>query len=50
MLMMGVAEVPIAILLGVAFLSERPPTGSLLGGALVLVAVMIALGSSRNSA
>jgi drug/metabolite transporter (DMT)-like permease len=40
MLMMGVAEVPIAVLLGAAFLHERLPGGTFLGGTCVLVAVV----------
>jgi drug/metabolite transporter (DMT)-like permease len=40
MLMMGVAEVPIAVLLGAAFLGERLPGGTFLGGTCVLVAVV----------
>jgi drug/metabolite transporter (DMT)-like permease len=40
MLMMGVAEVPIAVLLGAAFLHERLPAGTFLGGTCVLVAVV----------
>jgi drug/metabolite transporter (DMT)-like permease len=43
MLMMGVAEVPIAVLLGAAFLKERMPGGTFVGGTCVLVAVVTAL-------
>jgi len=43
MLMMGVAEVPIAVLLGAAFLKERLPSGTFIGGACVLVAVVAGL-------
>jgi len=51
MLMMGVAEVPIAVLLGAAFLKERLPGGTFVGGACVLVAVVTGLVSdSRNRA
>jgi drug/metabolite transporter (DMT)-like permease len=51
MLMMGVAEVPIAVLLGAAFLKERLPSGTFVGGACVLVAVVAGLVSdSRNRA
>ena len=39
LLMMGVAEVPIAVLLGAAILGERLPPGTLAGGILVLTAV-----------
>jgi drug/metabolite transporter (DMT)-like permease len=41
MLMMGVAEVPIAILLGVLVLGERLPSGTLAGAACVLAAVLL---------
>jgi drug/metabolite transporter (DMT)-like permease len=40
MLMMGVAEVPIAVLLGAVFLGERLPPDILLGGACVLAGVI----------
>jgi drug/metabolite transporter (DMT)-like permease len=51
MLLMGVAEVPIAVLLGAAFLKERLPSGTFIGGACVLVAVVIGLvGDSRDRA
>jgi len=43
MLMMGVAEVPIAVLLGAAFLHERLPGGTFVGGTCVLVAVVTRL-------
>jgi drug/metabolite transporter (DMT)-like permease len=39
MLMMGIAEVPIAIVLGAVFLQERLPRGTFLGAACVLLAV-----------
>ena len=49
MLMMGVAEVPIAVLLGAAFLKERLPSGTFVGGACVLVAVVTGLvGETRD--
>jgi drug/metabolite transporter (DMT)-like permease len=49
MLMMGVAEVPIAVLLGAAFLKERLPSGTFLGGTCVLVAVVAGLaGDARE--
>ena len=49
MLMMGVAEVPIAVLLGTVFLKERLPVGTFAGGACVLVAVVTALaGDARE--
>jgi len=47
MLMMGVAEVPIAVLLGAAILGERLPAGTFLGGTCVLVAVGTGLVGSR---
>jgi drug/metabolite transporter (DMT)-like permease len=51
MLMMGVAEVPIAVLLGAAFLKERLPRGTFLGGTCVLVAVVSGLvGDARERA
>jgi drug/metabolite transporter (DMT)-like permease len=51
MLMMGVAEVPIAVLLGAVFLDERLPRGTFIGGACVLVAVVSGLVSdSRDRA
>jgi drug/metabolite transporter (DMT)-like permease len=43
MLMMGVAEVPIAVVLGAAFLHERLPAGTFAGGVCVLVAVVTSL-------
>lgn len=43
MLMMGVAEVPIAVALGAAALGERLPPGTLLGGAFVLAGVVLML-------
>lgn len=39
LLMMGIAEVPIAVLLGVVFLSERLPPLTLAGAALILAGV-----------
>lgn len=49
MLMMGVAEVPIAVLLGAIFLKERLPGGTFAGGICVLVAVVTALvGDARE--
>jgi drug/metabolite transporter (DMT)-like permease len=48
MLMMGVAEVPVAIGLGAVVFGERLPSGTLLGGTCVLAAVIAALrGTSR---
>ena len=47
MLMMGVAEVPIAVLLGAAFLNERLPGGTFAGGTCVLLAVVIGLLGNR---
>lgn len=43
MLLMGVAEVPIAVLLGAIVFGERLPAGTLMGGACVLAGVMAAL-------
>jgi drug/metabolite transporter (DMT)-like permease len=43
MLMMGVAEVPIAILLGAVVFGERLPAGTLLGGTVVLAGVIAGL-------
>jgi len=43
MLMMGVAEVPIAVALGAVLFGERLPTGTLLGGTCVLVGVVAGL-------
>jgi drug/metabolite transporter (DMT)-like permease len=48
MLMMGVAEVPIAVLLGAAFLHERLPGGTFLGGMCVLIAVVSRLIGDRS--
>jgi len=48
MLMMGVAEVPIAVLLGAAILGERLPAGTFVGGACVLVAVVTGLVGDRT--
>lgn len=43
MLMMGIAEVPIAVVLGAGFLSERLPPLTLAGAALVLIGVVAVL-------
>jgi drug/metabolite transporter (DMT)-like permease len=43
MLMMGVAEVPIAVALGTLVFGERLPAGTLLGAVCVLVGVLAAL-------
>ena len=43
MLMMGVAEVPIAVALGAMMFGERLPAGTLLGGTTVLVGVIAGL-------
>ena len=43
MLMMGVAEVPIAVALGAMVFGERLPAGTLLGGTCVLVGVIAGL-------
>ncbi len=48
MLMMGVAEVPIAVLLGAAILGERLPAGTFVGGTCVLVAVGTGLVGNRD--
>ena len=45
MLLMGVAEVPIAVALGALVFGERMPAGTLLGGTCVLAAVMVGLTS-----
>jgi drug/metabolite transporter (DMT)-like permease len=51
MLMMGVAEVPIAIGLGAVVFGERLPSGTLVGGVCVLAAVAAALkGTPRTAA
>jgi drug/metabolite transporter (DMT)-like permease len=50
MLMMGVAEVPIAVALGALVFGERMPTGTLLGGTCVLVGVIAGLTSSPVAA
>ena len=47
MLMMGVAEVPIAIALGAWLLGERLPAGTLAGAAGVLAGVTVALSRAR---
>jgi drug/metabolite transporter (DMT)-like permease len=49
MLMMGVAEVPIAVLLGAVFLHERMPRGTVLGGTCVLFAVVTRLLGERKA-
>jgi drug/metabolite transporter (DMT)-like permease len=41
MLMMGLAEVPIAVALGAIFLGERLPPGTLLGAACILASVLL---------
>jgi len=48
MLMMGVAEVPIAIGLGAVVFGERLPSGTLLGGGCVLAAVIAALKNTNR--
>jgi drug/metabolite transporter (DMT)-like permease len=48
MLMMGVAEVPIAIGLGAVVFGERLPAGTLLGGACVLAAVIAGLRGTQR--
>jgi drug/metabolite transporter (DMT)-like permease len=51
MLMMGVAEIPIAVVLGAAVFGERLPGGTLLGAACVLAAVVTGLsGRSERAA
>ena len=50
MLMMGVAEVPIAIGLGAVFLDERLPRGTFVGATCVLIAVVGNLLAERVSA
>ena len=47
MLMMGVAEVPIAVALGAVVLGERLPPGTLAGGLCILLAVVAALRDTR---
>jgi drug/metabolite transporter (DMT)-like permease len=49
MLMMGVAEVPIAVGLGAAFLGERLPPGTLVGAATVLAGVTLGLADSGDA-
>jgi drug/metabolite transporter (DMT)-like permease len=46
MLMLGVAEVPIAVALGAVIFGERMPAGTLVGGTLVLVGVVAVLGGN----
>lgn len=41
MLMMGLAEVPIAVMLGAVFLGERLPPGTLLGAACIIASVLL---------
>lgn len=48
MLLMGVAEVPIAIALGAIVLGERLPPNTFAGGLLVLAAVVVVLGVSAR--
>jgi drug/metabolite transporter (DMT)-like permease len=48
MLMMGVAEVPIAVALGAIAFDERLPAGTLLGGACVLAGVVLMLAGTRS--
>jgi drug/metabolite transporter (DMT)-like permease len=43
MLMMGVAEVPVAIALGAVVIGERLPPGTLVGGLVVLAAIVVGL-------
>jgi drug/metabolite transporter (DMT)-like permease len=50
MLMMGVAEVPIAILLGAVVFGERLPAGTLLGGTFVLAGVIAGLAGTPRPA
>jgi probable blue pigment (indigoidine) exporter len=51
MLMMGIAEVPIAVALGALAFGERLPPGTLLGAACVLAGVLLtAPGSEKQSA
>ena len=50
MLMMGVAEVPIAIGLGAVFLDERLPGGTFVGATCVVIAVAGSLLAERASA
>jgi drug/metabolite transporter (DMT)-like permease len=51
MLMMGIAEVPIAVALGALVFGERLPPGTFLGAACVLAGVLLtAPGSGRQSA
>lgn len=51
MLMMGIAEVPIAVALGAIVFGERLPPGTFIGAACVLVGVLLtAPGSERRSA
>lgn len=50
MLMMGIAEVPIAVALGAAVFGERLPSGTFVGAAFVLAAVLLtSLKSSSSS-
>lgn len=47
MLLMGVAEVPIAVALGAVVFGERLPAGTVVGGACVLISVIGALTDTR---
>lgn len=48
MLMMGVAEIPVAVMLGAVAFGERLPGGTLLGGSCVLAAVVAGLTGQRE--
>jgi drug/metabolite transporter (DMT)-like permease len=50
MLMMGVAEIPIAVVLGAAVFGERLPGGTLLGATCVLAAVVAGLSGQSGAA
>jgi drug/metabolite transporter (DMT)-like permease len=47
MLLMGVAEVPIAVALGAIVFGERLPPGTVVGGACILIGVLSALTDTR---
>jgi drug/metabolite transporter (DMT)-like permease len=49
MLMMGVAEVPIAVALGALVFGERLPAGTLVGGSCVLLSVVAVLTGVRRN-
>jgi drug/metabolite transporter (DMT)-like permease len=49
MLMMGVAEVPIAVALGAVILGERLPPGTLVGGVCILGGVVLMLSGARHT-